>query len=235
MQHFVNCRWLYLCLALLSWIASGCAEGPFGLAAANPFVRQKWNEDEKRGPTFHRRLAELRSLRSSTHLYEAQQKERIAANMAQLIQTDESSVLRCEAIAVLGEAATPSGGPVLHSALTDSDEDVRIAACHAWGKIRSEEALATLVQVSESEGDVDVRLAAVEELGNFKDPTAVAALGKALDDADPAVQFRAVQSLRSATGMEYGDSIPGWRDYLQGRASSPPPAPSVAQRVKNWF
>lgn len=235
MQYVVNCRWLYLCLALLPWLGAGCAEGPPRLAAINPFLRQKWNEDEKYGPTFHRRLAELRSLRANTHLYEAQQKERIATNMAQLVQTDESSILRCEAIGVLGKVGTPSVSPVLHTALTDSDEDVRIAACHAWGNIGGEEALATLVQVAEQEGDVDVKLAAVEELGKFKDPTAVATLGKALDDSDPAVQFRAVQSLRTATGKEFGESIPGWRDYLQGRATNPPPPPSMAQRVRNLF
>jgi HEAT repeat protein len=235
MDHFVQCRWLYLCFALLAPLGVGCAEGPLGLAAVNPYLRQKWNEDEKYGPTYHRRLAELRTLRTSTHLYEAQQKERIAENMAQLVQTDESSVLRCEAIGVLGEVATPAVIPVLHAALTDSDEDIRIAACHAWGRIGGEEALGALIQVAEHEGDVDVRLAAVEEIGKFKDPNAVAVLGKALDDSDPAIQFRAVQSLRSATGMEYGDSIPGWRDYVQGRASSPPPAPSLSQRVRNWF
>jgi HEAT repeat protein len=235
MQHLVHCRWLYLCLALVSWLGTGCAEGPFGLAAVNPYLRQKWQADEKYGPTFHRRLAELRGLRASTHLYEAQQKERIAAKMAELVQTDESSVLRCEAVGVLGAVGIPSVTPVLHSALSDSDEDVRIAACHAWGEIGGDEGLATLVQVAEQEGDTDVRLAAVEELAKFKDPAAVAVLGKALDDSDPAVQFRAVQSLRSATGMEYGDSIPGWRDYLQGRASAPPPPPTAMQRVRNWF
>ena len=235
MQHPFNPRWLYLGVAILPWIGTGCADGPFGLVRFNPVARKKWEADESYGPTFHRRLAELRSLRASTYLYDARQKERIAAEMAELVQTDESSVLRCEALAVMGEVATPSVPPVLHAALTDENQDVRIAACHAWGKIGGDEALATLVQVAEKETDVDVRLAAVEELGKFKDQTAIQVLGTALDDSDPAVQFRAVQSLKSSTGAEYGDSVPGWRDYLQGRRNAPPPAPSLTQRVRNWF
>lgn len=236
MQHACYSHWLWLALALLPCLGSGCADGPFHqLAAVNPWVWKKWEEDEKFGPTYHRRLTAVRGLRATVRGLNSQQKEQLTNEMAQLVQSDASPVLRGEAIAVLGELATPSAIPVLQGALSDADKDVRIAACRAWGRLSSGESLATLAQVVEKDADVDVRLVALDELGKFQDPEVVQVLGNALDDHDPAVQFRAVQSLKSATGQNYGDSVPGWRDYVQGRQPNPPPAPSFIERITGWF
>lgn len=217
-------------------LATGCADGPFGeLAALNPYIRQKWQEDERYGPTFHRRLADLRALRSSAPSLAPEQKEKIAADMAAIIQNDGNPVLRAEAVNVVGELATPAVLPALHAAVNDADEDVRVAACHAWGRAGAGEALFALRDVAQRDSDVDVRLAALSELGKFKDAAAVEALGAALDDLDPAVQHCAVQSLKTSTGLDYGDSVPAWRDYVQGRQPSIPSSPSVVERLTNWF
>jgi HEAT repeat protein len=222
--------------ALFVCLLTGCADGPFGdLAALNPWIRQKWQEDERFGPTFHRRLADLRALKSSAPGLEPDQKEKIAADMGTIIQNDGNPVLRAEAVGVLGELAIPAILPALHVAVNDSDKDVRVAACHAWGRAGAGDALFTLRDVIQRDSDVDVRLAAVSELGKFKDAAAVDALGAALDDLDPAIQHAAVQSLKSSTGLNYGDSVPAWRDYVQGRQPSTPLTPSLVERLTNWW
>lgn len=229
-----RCLWLGLGLILSVW--TGCVDGPFGgLGGVNPWVRKKWAEDEKYGPTYHRRLADLRGLKTSARQLDAQKKDQIASDMAELVQSDPSSVLRSEAVGVLAELDTASAIPALRAALNDEDEDVRIAACRGWGRVGGSESLLVLAQVAQTEGDVDVRLAALEELGKFKEAAAVEALGKALDDSDPAVQVRAVASLKSVTGLDYGDSVPAWRDYVQGRTPSTPRSPSVVERIRDWF
>ena len=95
--------------------------------------------------------------------------------------------------------------------------------------------MAILGRVVEQDSDIDVRLSALNDLATFKDSAAVQTLGKALDDYDPAIQFRAVQALKTSTGLDYGDSVPAWRDYVQGRQPTPPESPSLVQRLYEWF
>ena len=75
-------------------------------------------------------------------------------------------------------------------------------------------------------------MAAVEALGNVKDPTAVAALTVALDDRDPAMQFVGVQSMKSITGKDYGGDVAVWRQVAAGQSVPEPPAPSIAERLR---
>src|SRR6185503_2643700 len=103
MQQTFRASWWWLSLAILPWF-TGCADGMYvAMASVNPWVRQKWAEDEKYGPTYHRRMAELRGLRSTASRLEPQRKESLAVDMSELIQSDPNPMLRSEAIAVLGE------------------------------------------------------------------------------------------------------------------------------------
>jgi HEAT repeat protein len=137
--------------------------------------------------------------------------------------------------AILGELGTPSAAPTLQAAISDPDKDVRIAACCAWGKFSAQAAIPVFTGMMEREPDVDVRLAAIAELGRFPDQPAIAVLATALDDNDPAVQHLAVQSLKTSTGRDFGNSVPAWRDYVQGREPTPPSSPSLVQRMASWF
>ncbi len=223
-------------LALICVTNAGCAEGPFGgFAAVNPYIQHQWAQDEKFGPTFHRRLADLRGLQSGAARLDPQKKEEIAADLTRLFAAEANPVLRAEMAAILGEIGTPSTVPALRAASGDADKDVRIAACHAWAKLGVKEALPALTELMERETDVDVRLAAIAELGRFQDPAAVAVLGKALDDNDPAIQHLAVQSLKTSTGRDFGGSVPAWREFVQGRQPQLPPAPSLVERLTSWF
>jgi HEAT repeat protein len=120
-------------------------------------------------------------------------------------------------------------------ATRDEYKQVRIAACQAWGELGGTEAMETLAEVVRREEDVDVRIAATKELGRFRDPMVVSALGLVLNDSDPALQYSAVESLKSSTGRDFGDSVPAWRDFVAGRSPDPSEAPSVVERLRNLF
>lgn len=229
-----HCSLFTLSAILLT--SAGCVDGPFGgFASVNPFLQRKWAQDEKFGPTFHRRLADLQGVRATASQLDAQKKEELANSIHQEFSTEPNPVLRAEMVGIFGELATPSTQPALQAAILDPDEDVRIAACRAWAKLGSTAALPVLTELMQRETDVDVRLAAIAELGRFPDRAAVSVLGEALDDNDPAVQHLAVQSLKTATGRDFGESVPAWRDYVQGREPQAPPAPSLVERFSNWF
>lgn len=215
---------------------AGCVEGPFGgMGRLNPLLRKKWEEDERFGPTFHRRLADLQGVRSSAAWLAPEKKQEIANDMARLFAAETNPVLRTEMVGILGELGIPSAFETMRLAVADADEDVRIAACHAWGKLGANEAVPVLKELMEREADVDVRLAAIGELGHYPEQGALEILGQALDDNDPAVQYLAVQSLKTSTGRDFGDSVPAWREFVQGREPQAPPAPSIVERITHWF
>jgi hypothetical protein len=86
-----------------------------------------------------------------------------------------------------------------------------------------------------SDGDLDVRIAAARELGKFEDRAAVQSLGAALDDPDPALQRRAVESLRRISGEDFGNSVPAWRQYVRGEPVDQPEPPSMVQWLLTYF
>ena len=62
---------------------------------------------------------------------------------------------------------------------------------------------------------------------------ALVALGIALDDRDPALRYRAAQSLASVTGESFGSDFVAWRKYIrkQAPAESPATAPDDNREV----
>jgi HEAT repeat protein len=80
--------------------------------------------------------------------------------------------------------------------------------------------------------DADVRLAAAKALGETKGPEAAKALGEALNDADPAMQYRAVLSLKKVTGKDLGNDVNRWQQYVKGE---PAPPPTLAERFWQLF
>ena len=81
----------------------------------------------------------------------------------------------------------------------------------------------------------DVRLAAARALGRIKDPAAIAALGNALTDNDPAMQYRATQSLHEITGKDLGINVERWRQYVRGETPQPASPNSLVERVRQMF
>ena len=124
---------------------------------------------------------------------------------------------------------------MLEATLDDPDADVRAAACEAWGTRPGADATEVLVRTLASDVDIDVRLAAARALGQTGDPAAIEALGHALEDRDPAMQYRAIESLREITGEDFGNDANRWRQYVRGETPDPPQPVSLAERLAPWF
>jgi hypothetical protein len=60
----------------------------------------------------------------------------------------------------------------------------------------------------------------------------VPALGVALEDPDPAMQYRAVNSLRAISGRDLGNDVQQWRLYVKGQL---PEEPTFAERLRRLF
>lgn len=223
----------------LGWIVltAGCAGEPLWLdfLALNPSVRRRWEEDESYAPTYYARRDELRRLRDAAPNMTPQQRSQLALQLTEVVRNDPSPLMRREAIITLGYLATPDAIPALQMALSDQDLDVRAAACAAWRRHGGPDAAAALANVVSQDGDLDVRIAAVKELQHFRGPAVMTALSAAIEDADPALQYRAVLSLQEVSDVSYGENVYAWREYLRGNQPPLPETPTLAERMTNWF
>jgi len=228
-------------IILLGWLAimtAGCAEGMVPeMRSLNPWIRRQWQEDEAFGPTFHKKIADLAALRSSASSLAPVEREQIAQQLAGRLKDEPSAAMRMELARTLGELPAEASHAALAATLTDENPQVRVVVCKALGRQQSAASLESLGKAVAEDTDLDVRIAAARELGHFQDPAAAQALRPALDDRDAALQGMAMQSLRSVTGKrEFANSVPTWRQYLDGGNPAPPPGPSLAESLqKYWY
>jgi len=159
-----------------------------------------------------------------------------ARELAGLLAQTSDPLIRQEIVRQVSGFEGPTAESILRAAMTDSDPDVRAAACKAWGKRGGPEAAAVLGKAALSDADPDVRVAAIRALGQTGNQHAIAALGRALDDRDPTIQYFAIDSLRRVTGRDFGHDLGQWRQYVraQGTESTTQP-PSVAERQGGMF
>ena len=125
------------------------------------------------------------------------------------------------------EAAAPFGTPaaaaICAGAVADPDPQVRAAACDAWARRGGPDAVRLLAERFDDDADLTVRLRALHALGSIRDEAAIAVLARALDDSDPAVQLRAMGSLRQLAGRDLGNDPATWKAWATNprRSSSP--------------
>ena len=124
---------------------------------------------------------------------------------------------------------------VMIAGLRDSDASVRVRCCEILGRAGGPEALAELIASQQRDSDIDVRLAATRAMANFRDKQAISAMLVVLEDRDPALQYQAMESLRTMTGRDYGNDVNRWREFVQGGNPAPVPSPSVAHRIRTLF
>jgi len=227
-------RWFVtLASSLLALGLAGCASLD-GSSGGPPFEGHA-ADDLPEVPSPAERIASLRKLAREAPRTDAEEKQRIALELAESIRTEEDPLIRTEIIRTLGAYRGEVSGGVLRAALDDPDIEVRTAACEAWGHRGGAEAASVLGGVLDGDLDTDVRLAAARALGRSKDPAAVAALGRALEDNDPALQYRAVLSLRKVTGENFGNDVSRWQQYVAGQVPKPAEAPSLAERLREML
>lgn len=222
-------------LSLGAIVGSGCSgPSPAGRLAFWPFNRG--GSDVVRGVTSPaERIAVLRKMGKKAAWAKSEEQERISRELAGAFQDEPDPLIRLEIVRAIGEYRTPAAASVLDAALNDSEPDVRMVACRAWGDRGGPEAAAKLSEALRSDVDVDVRLTAAQALGETADRNAVAALGEALEDRDPAMQYQAVQSLQNVTGEDLGSDVNQWRHYVKGEPPDAAEPVSVAQRIRRLF
>ncbi|MEN6406228.1 MAG: HEAT repeat domain-containing protein [Thermoguttaceae bacterium] len=179
------------------------------------------------------RIAKIRKLSEEAGSAGAEQKQQVSRQLAESIREEKDPLIRMEIIRALGHYPGPEADTVLKAAIADPDVQVRMAACEAFGKRRDAESVKLLSETLRSDVDADVRLTAALALGETKNPEAVPALGEALNDSDPAMQYRAVLSLKQVTGKDLGNDVRPWQQYVKGE--TPDPAPSLAERLRHLF
>jgi HEAT repeat protein len=184
----------------------------------------------------YERMRELRALGRTAHTANPAQRELVSGELADEIRDERDPLLRAQIVRTLAGYPTEKAAMVLRNALEDSSSEVRMAACEAWGQRGGPEAVKLLGERVGSDTNGDVRLAAARALGETRDPGAVAGLAVALEDQDPALQYRAVLSLREVTGKDFGNDVNRWQQYVKGQTPEPDSGPtSIAQRLRQIF
>jgi HEAT repeat protein len=224
-------QFLFLLCGLAAVTVAGCADMDI-LPNWVPF--QGAASDKLPGVvTPAERITELRKLSEKAAQSSPEEKQRVSQQLAETIRTEKDPLIRLEIIRVLGKYPGSSADAILKAALSDADTHVRVIACEAWGKRGDAQAVTLLSEALRSDVSSDVRLAAAKALGETKNADAVAALGESLSDTDPAMQYRAVLSLRQVTGKDLGDDVNRWQQYVKGE--QPEPAPSLAEQFRRLF
>lgn len=144
-------------------------------------------------------------------------------------------MIRAELVRALGACQGPEVEQLLVAALKDPSTEVRTTACEVWGQRGGADAVRQLSETLGSDTEADVRMAAARALGKTRDPAAVAALGRLLAENDPAMQYRAVESLRLVTGKDLGNDVGRWQQYVRGELPEAQQTPSLADRLRSWF
>jgi hypothetical protein len=231
MQLLNGTRWplVLVCLCLL--MGSGCT--PISM------WRWPWEDKDPFDPALYAktataRLEAMQQLTKGLASKPPDEQQRIVADLAQRIQSESDPIVRREIVRAMGTTKSDLAGAVLISALQDSNAQVRETACVAWGERGGPESVRALSGILSTDTNLDVRLAATKALGRIKDPGAVPALAVALEDRNPALQYRAVESLRTAAPVDLGEDVDAWRQYAKTGHAEPKPV-SVAERFWKIF
>lgn len=194
-------------------IFTGCAEGPLWQTGHYaPWARQQWEQENQIASTLQGRKQSLNQMLQQAN--SDAQREQLAKHLHQIVNEEPVLLLRLHAVTLLGQVNHPSAIQPLADATSAPDSRVRIAAVQAWQRMPGNLAIPRLQEVIGSDTDVDVRLAATKALANFNEPNATQALSLALTDNNPAIQFRAMESLEKVTGKNLGADVAAWQTFL---------------------
>lgn len=192
-----------------------CAATAAGCATWTPFVdpRKAAQDQEAFGATADQRItklvAEAKAAQAAGPAGQAEFTQRLVTEML----GEHDPRVRCRILAVAADFDTPAAVAICKGALQDPDPDVRMEACTVWARRGGPEAVSLLAARSTADDELDVRLRALRMLGELRDDRAIPVLAKALEDPDPAVQYRAVAALKRVSGRDLGDDVNKWREW----------------------
>lgn len=234
MQPVAN--YLTILVSLGALMSAGCQDGPlYALKVANPyFSMNEWKDDTALGVTDHERRKQLTVLADTIGTMSSQKQQFWSEQLKKMIENDSSPEMRRLAVRAAGNLSKGSGFALVEQGLDDDSEKVRMEACKSLGRGKDEQSVRTLASVAGTETSEDVRHAALAALANHKNSIAVDALRIALEDRNPATRDLAVQSLRGATGKNYGDDPQVWITALDG-TPTPQAETKIADRLRDLF
>ncbi|MGB8854447.1 MAG: HEAT repeat domain-containing protein [Pirellulales bacterium] len=163
--------------------------------------------------------AEATAAASASPARQAEFTQRLAGQLL----AEHDPLVRARIVQAAAVFNTPSAAAICAGAVADPDPQVRAAACDAWAQRGGPEAVRLLMARFDGDAELAVRLRALHALGSIRDEAAIAVLARALDDADPAIQMRAMGSLRQLAGRDLGNDPATWKAWAANprRSSSP--------------
>lgn len=189
--------------------------GASGCAAWSPFAgREKAaREREQYGPTADQRIKQFADDAKSVHEETAEERTAFTKRLATAMLEEHDPRVRCGILDVAAAFDDAAALAICRGGLQDPDERVRLAACAVWGRRGGAEAVELLAARYRSDLELDVRLRALRALGECRDESAIPVLARALEDTDPAVQYRAVAALKEVSGRDLGNDVNRWREW----------------------
>lgn len=220
-----------ICCAL-----TGCQDGPlYALKVANPYyAMNEWKEDEAFGVTDHERRVQLAELAESIDRLPMERQSFWAGHLDKMIENDDSAEMRRLAVRAAGNLGGPTSLAMIEKGLDDDSFKVRMEACSALGRQDNAEVTRMLAATVGTETNQDVKHAAMRALASQSTPGAVDSLRLALADRNPATRDLAMESLRDATGKDYGDDPEVWIAALDGKEVEERPT-RFAERIRGLF
>ena len=217
--------------ALVSVIAAWSA----GCASWVPFVGSGHaaRDQEIYGSTGDQRIATLVAEAKAARAAGPAGQEEFSRRLVSEMLGEHDPQVRRRILKVAADFDAPAAVAICKGALQDPDPEVRMEACSVWADRGGPEAVSLLAARATTDTELDVRLRALRMLGELGDERAVPVLAKALEDPDPAVQYRAVAALKRVSGRDLGDDVNKWREWAADPEGGP--AWSVAEGLRRIF
>jgi hypothetical protein len=186
-----------------------------GCANSIPWMnsQQAALEKEKYGLNADQRIKELSQQAKKVKGGNSEARAGFSKKLVNEMMAEHDPRVRAEILKCTAGFDNPSARAICVGGLDDPDSLVRIAACDAWVEIGGDEAIRHLANRFRSDEDIDVRLHAVRDLGSLGNEAAIPVLAEALEAPDPAIQFRAVASLKEVSGRDLGNDVNAWREW----------------------
>jgi HEAT repeat protein len=186
-----------------------------GCASWSPWKRQEKaaRDQEKYGFTADTRIKKLAERSKVAKSGPEQGQLEFTQDLVRMMLEEHDPRVRGKILETAADYDTASATAICKGAMQDPSDVVRFKACDVWAKRGGEEAVQLLATRFQTDADLDVRLRALKMLGELKDKQAIPVLARALEDSDPAVQYRAVASLKQVSGRDLGNDVNAWREW----------------------
>lgn len=219
----------------IAWLLAALLPAAVGCSGWLPWTasdKSKKNA-ELYGPTANQRIEQLEAEAKQAKAEGSSQSVDFTRKLAEQLLTEHDARVRCEIVAIAGDFDTASAAAICKGALQDPDDRVRMRACDVWRTRGGAEAVQLLANRYRADRELDVRLRAIRMLGELENEGAVPVLAEALEDPDPAVQYRAVAALKQVSGRDFGNDVNAWRAWAANPGDAEPW--SIAEAWRKLF